>query len=755
MAQSGKGSVFFTANGGTSWTTFTPALLRVSDANEAVVWRVTPTGGMNPGSPLFSVYLLGPKHYWSVVNGGDGPDGLVVKKYDDVPAYIYPHPSNPNVALAAWRDEARRCKIFITSDFGASWSEATDGTAPFWVKRTDGKIVFVHFDTCAPQSAIVSSTWELSRKTLTQTVSRDQFSDLYAVDWTGYVTSTDDHEQVFLASDNASSLLVSRDSTSWMHAFLPHKRNAVYTQFTVYGVDDGAIWLNARAANGGTAATVGDLFVTGNDSVIFSLSLANSVRAASYDGINGYGDFEKLQSVDGVFIANKAANAVGGGDLDTYVTFDMGGRWSRLTAPATRADGSPTNCRKEQGCYLNLFGLADEHDTLTDYNGYGRFYSVPSAVGIMFGTGNLGAHLDLSGQVNTYLSRDAGVTWQEVAAGRWAYEIGDHGGLLAIVARDAPTNQLSYSWNEGLQWAVCNFTTELGRIENLITETRFASESFVLYGTKKNSAGLNVGVLYAVDLKGVLPRACQGADRPNQPDSDYETFDVQFESDKCILGMDTIYVRRKRDAKCFNPDTHAVDKRSFVQCPCTRDDFECGPCFLRADNGDCKPFDNCDPPSQADQCFSSCYYFDDASDIKLTLIAGDRCKGPEQFQSFVKAKPCPSSAKCGGSPQPPPTHAGTPATGTGALTGTDDHPVRDGPSGTTVAIAIAVVLLLVVGGTIAGVCFTKKPAALYAVLARCRPGGAAGGKGKYAKLNLGDASNDTTSFFADDELAHK
>ena len=56
MAQSGKGSVFFTANGGTSWTTFTPALLRVSDANEAVVWRVTPTGGMNPGTPLFSVY---------------------------------------------------------------------------------------------------------------------------------------------------------------------------------------------------------------------------------------------------------------------------------------------------------------------------------------------------------------------------------------------------------------------------------------------------------------------------------------------------------------------------------------------------------------------------------------------------------------------------------------------------------------------------------------------------------------------------
>jgi hypothetical protein len=706
---------------------------------------------MTPGSSLFSVYLQSQTHYWTVVNSGNGPAGLDITRYDDAPAYIYPHPSNANVALAAWRDAARQCKLFITADRGKTWQESTDGTYPYWVNRADNKIVFVHFDTCTRSSAIVSSEWDATRKTLTQTVSRDQFSDLYAVDWTGYVTSTDAHEQVFLASDSAANLMISRDSTSWMHAFLPHKRDQVYSQFTVYGVDDGAIWLNARAAGASTAATVGDLFVTGNDSTIFTLSFANNVRAPTGAGIGGYGDFEKLQSVDGVFIANRASNPGAGSDVDTYITFDMGGRWSRLAAPAKRADGTPTNCRKEQGCYLNLFGLADEHNTLDDWGGYGRFYSVPSAVGIMFGTGNLGAHLDLTGAVNTYFSRDAGATWEEVAAGRFAYEIGDHGALLGLVARDAPTNELRYTWNEGLQWTACAFTDAPHQIENLITETRFTAQSFLVYGSKPNAAGATIGVLYAVNFDGLHQRKCQGVDQPDTPASDYETFDVQFESEKCVLGMDTKYVRRKRDAKCFNPDTHEVDKRTYATCVCTRDDFECGPCFTPNEAGDCVKLSDCDAPSQADQCFSQCFWYADVSDVKYTLIAGDKCKGPEKFQSFLKAKPCPASAKCG-TVQPPRTRP-TVTGGSNALTDAPGGGGDGGPSSTTVAVAIVAVVALLVIGSIVAVCYTGKPAGLYAVLARCKPGGA--GKTKYSKLNLGGENSDTTSFFADDELAHK
>jgi hypothetical protein len=36
---------------------------------------------------------------------------------------------------------------------------------------------------------------------------------------TGYVTSTDDHEQVFLAINDVSELVVSRNARNWIHAF--------------------------------------------------------------------------------------------------------------------------------------------------------------------------------------------------------------------------------------------------------------------------------------------------------------------------------------------------------------------------------------------------------------------------------------------------------------------------------------------------------------------------------------------------------
>ena len=35
-------------------------------------------------------------------------------------------------------------------------------------------------------------------------------------------------------------------------------------------------------------------------------------------------------------------------------------------------------------------------------------------------------------EVNTYLSRDGGLTWFEIFKGSSIYEIGDHGGLIVL-----------------------------------------------------------------------------------------------------------------------------------------------------------------------------------------------------------------------------------------------------------------------------------------------------------------------------------
>jgi len=46
---------------------------------------------------------------------------------------------------------------------------------------------------------------------------------------------------------------------------------------------------------------------------------------------------------------------------------------------------------------------------------FGPFYSTENSVGILFGTGNVGSYLsNRKDEINTYLSRDAGLTWFEV-----------------------------------------------------------------------------------------------------------------------------------------------------------------------------------------------------------------------------------------------------------------------------------------------------------------------------------------------------
>jgi hypothetical protein len=78
---------------------------------------------------------------------------------------------------------------------------------------------------------------------------------------------------------------------------------------------------------------IGELFVSGNNSEFFTLSLPGNARQhGDYKGLGGYGDFEKVQSLDGVYIANAYAGKTES-ELQTYITFDMGREWRRLTPP--------------------------------------------------------------------------------------------------------------------------------------------------------------------------------------------------------------------------------------------------------------------------------------------------------------------------------------------------------------------------------------------------------------------------------------
>ena len=63
---------------------------------------------------------------------------------------------------------------------------------------------------------------------------------------------------------------------------------------------------------------------------------------------------------------------------------------------------------------------------------YAPPYSQESAIGIVMAVGNIGDRLtlDKGSRKGTFLSRDGGLTWSEIAKVPLIYEFGDHGGLL-------------------------------------------------------------------------------------------------------------------------------------------------------------------------------------------------------------------------------------------------------------------------------------------------------------------------------------
>ena len=83
-------------------------------------------------------------------------------------------------------------------------------------------------------------------------------------------------------------------------------------------------------------------------------------------------------------------------------------------------------------------------------------------------------------------------------------------------------------------------------------------------------------------------RECQGADDPTDPDSDYELWTPNGRiSPDCLLGRSITYTRRKREAKCFNPEQW--ERVKYVKnCKCTEEDWECDEGFVRHGDGECK-----------------------------------------------------------------------------------------------------------------------------------------------------------------------
>ena len=72
---------------------------------------------------------------------------------------------------------------------------------------------------------------------------------------------------------------------------------------------------------------------------------------------------------------------------------------------------------------------------------------------MIISNGNIGPFLETNpGVANTYLSRDGGKEWIEIAKGGHVYEFGNYGALIVMASDMQATKHVMYSWDEGLTW---------------------------------------------------------------------------------------------------------------------------------------------------------------------------------------------------------------------------------------------------------------------------------------------------------------
>jgi len=270
---------------------------------------------------------------------------------------------------------------------------------------------------------------------------------------------------------------------------------------------------------------VGNLFVSVNEGTKYSHSLENIVKG------NGAVDFEAIESLDGTFLANRFDKKHGLGDhsmsgaireiteedimaeeyfrdqrshmrtdisskqmgtharrkerkgsledyeafnekIKTYITHNMGATWNLIRAPKEDMRGKPTGCYLEDGCSLHLNMYYENHQIIAPP------YAQKTALGLVMAVGNLGQKLELErgARKSTWISRDGGVDWTEVAKVPLIYEFGDHGGLIVASPNVHSTTTIRYSWNEGKTWTNLKVSDVPIYVENIIIEPKSTSQ---------------------------------------------------------------------------------------------------------------------------------------------------------------------------------------------------------------------------------------------------------------------------------------
>ena len=364
---------------------------------------------------------------------------------------------------------------------------------------------------------------------------------------------------------------------------------------------------------------------------------------------DGYVDFEKMQGLEGVAMVNVVSNVeeTNNGEkkkLKSMITHNDGAEWALFPPPKTDALGNNYDCVGEankatQKCALHIHSYTERADKAATF-------SSPSAVGLMMAVGNVGEYLARKDDesTDTFITRDAGITWQSVKKGSYMWEYGDQGSIIVIVKESQPTKSLFYSLNEGENWREFEFSPDVEmQIDAITTLPSDNSLKFILWGKELGSQAKRGIFTVHVDFSGLKERAekCK-LDESSPEQDDYIFWEPKhpMQDSNCLFGHVAQYHRKRVDADCYNGKM--VDRLHSIasNCTCTRQDFECDYNYEMEADGTCRLVPGLQPIDHIANCQANPKQVEFWYPTGYRRIPLTTCEGGRELDK-LESVPCP------------------------------------------------------------------------------------------------------------------
>lgn len=435
------------------------------------------------------------------------------------------------------------------------------------------------------------------------------------------------------------------DGVQFAQAEFPKNFQVAHQQaYTVLDSSTHAVFLHVTV-NNVNDQEYGTIIKSNSNGTSYVLTLDNVNR-----NTDGFVDFEKMLGLEGVAMVNVVANEkqVSNGEkkkLKSMITHNDGAHWSWLPPPKVDARGKNYDCVSTANvatdkCALHIHSYTERMDKSATF-------SSPSSVGLMMAVGNVGEFLDRkdSEATDTFITRDAGITWKSVMKGSFMWEYGDQGSIIVIVRESSlTTKSVFYSLDEGETWTEYEFSDIEMRIDAITTVPSDTSRNFLLWGRETgNGAKSSEIVTVNLDFSGLKSRQRQcKLDESKPVNEDYELWEPKHPSqqDNCLFGHVAQYHRKKVDADCYNGRT--IDHlHSIVRnCTCSRQDFECDYNFQMFGDGTCQLVPGLSPPDHKLNCEANPKTIEFHYSTGYRKIPLSTCEGGQDLE-YSDPQPCP------------------------------------------------------------------------------------------------------------------